>query len=132
MSATKITYRMYYADAATGKTKSSFPLLGNYLDSAGRLSSNMTVSEVLTKNNYFTKGRITFLLVPQPGSEVFLAELDDLLARFLYHLDLDRVRQPKLYTIIEGLKARSDGTIGNFASLLWELDGQAASRTSAC
>ncbi len=51
------------------------------------------------------------------------AELDDLLARFLYHLDLDRVRQPKLYTIIEGVKARSDGSIGNFASLLWELDG---------
>jgi hypothetical protein len=73
--------------------------------------------------NYFIKGRIQLLFAPRPGSEKFLSELDDLLVRFLYHLDLDRVRQPKLYTIIEDVKARSDGTIGNFASLLWELDG---------
>ena len=33
------------------------------------------------------------------------------------------MREEKLFTIIEGVKARSDGTIGNFASLLWELDG---------
>jgi hypothetical protein len=54
----------------------------------------MTVTETLTKQTFWNKGRITFLLAPQPASEVFLAKLDDLLARFLYHVDLDRVRQP--------------------------------------
>ena len=122
-NANKVTIRMYHADATTGKTKSSFGFLGQFQQSAGRLASSMMVTEPLTKNNFFNKGRIMLLLAPRLGSEVFLAKLDDLLARFLYHLDLDRVRQPKLFTIIEGVKARSDGTIGNFASLLWELDG---------
>ena len=93
-SANKVTIHMYHADAATRKTKSSFGFLGQFQQSAGRLASSMTVTETLTKQNFFNKGRITFLLAPRPGSEVFLAELDDLLARFLYHVDLDRVRQP--------------------------------------
>ena len=50
-------------------------------------------------------------------------ELDEIAAQYIFQYPFHAARQPKLYNVVQTLKARSDNNSRTFKSRLYDLDG---------
>ena len=110
-----------------GKLRNAIGFPAVYQDGHGRRSSTTGGTSPVTRDNYFLSRLSWFLGIP-PALDQNSYAIDELAARYIFEYPFHPARQPKLHSIVQSLKTRSENNFDTFMRLLFELDG--AYRTS--
>jgi len=105
-----------------GKLKNAVGIFALYQSDYRRRSSTTGGTTPVTKDNHYMQ-RVSLLTGVSSELEEKCDELDEIAAEYVLQYPFHPARQPKLYNVVQTLKARSDNNSRAFKSRLYDLDG---------
>jgi len=104
------------------KLKNAVGFVALYQADYGRRSSTTGGTTPVDTNNHYTQ-KVSLLTGVSSELEEKCDELDEIAAEYIFQYPFHPARQPKLYNVVQTLKARSDNNSRTFKSRLYDLDG---------
>ena len=90
-----------------GKLKNAVGIVALYQSDYGRRSSTTGGTTPVDKNNHYTQ-RVSLLTGISSELEQKCDELNEIAAQYIFQYPFNAARQPRLYNVVQTLKARSD------------------------
>ena len=118
----KITFSVSHSAAPDGRYKNAFGLIGHFLLSFGNRHSSAVPGMQLSKYNFF-QAKLNFYLQTLSETAPLYNQIDAAAATYLFNLEVDSARHPKIAALLRNLKINSGNDVSAFKDALLGLEG---------
>ena len=118
----KITFAVSHSTTPDGQYKTGFGLFGNFLLVFGNRHSSAVPGMVLNKYNFF-QAKLNFYLQTPSETALLYNQMDAAAASYLFNLEVDSSRHPKIASLLRNLKINSGNDVSAFKDALLGLEG---------